>query len=755
MASNSASKKIYSPASSTIGYTLAASFNENSTDTGNNASNITATASLTSEKIAFGATTNYLRIYYYDNNNYQSGTLLNTKTVNSLDKLSTVSISGTINAPHKSDGTLSCYVKATWTKGSGNYVPASDEISTGWTSLTTIPRYFSSTPSISLASKTETTATFNWSTSETCNLVRYHLNGSSSGVDVFSGSSRSGSFTVTGLTANSTNTVYVECRREDSSLWSNSNSSTFETYDYPKPLSINDFVIGDGASVKVYNPLGRTYTLEILQQTTNTLLGTYTGSYAGIINADFKTEDAISKQYASIPNSKYGFYYAKVTYENIIKTSDFDIYSIDNTDGKCDPTFTVNDWSYVANLTNLTNNNQKVIDNEATITFTIDNQAAPKLSATIREYRYFWGNKYNSSGQTTVEKGNGNILQVIAIDSRGYSTSTKLNIDENLINYFTPIVTDNVTERLNGVETDTTLTVLGEFYNNVFGTNGVQNELTSAKYYVSTDNETWSTGYTIPTSNFVLNNNTYTLSDYQIHANGSSGGFAVGTKYYIKFELSDKINTITYSDIIVTDGKIAVDCFQDNYGNYHRGINGLADANDTLSVHGNISAEDSIKVKNSLGGSVSLDQATTSNNIMCTLPSHGGFIETRTTLYSNFSGTNGTVTLSDYPGNFDYLRIYYYVEGYFLQTMHDYFSYDGFVSEVETSNRFTHTLSTILYDYDGADSSIGTFLIVTKYYYINSLSLDIEDYEEYQMDFDLRTKDNKIFITRVEGIKVS
>lgn len=590
MASNSASKKIYSPASSTYGYTLKASFTENSTNTSNNTSNITCTASLTSDKISFAAGTNYLRIYYYDNKNHSNGTLIASKTVGSLGKQSTVSVSGTIDATHNDNGSLSCYVKAVWTKDSGSYVPASNNISTDWTALTTIARYFSRTPTLTLTSKTETTATFSWSTSETCDIVQYKIN-NGSWVDVYSGSATSGTYTITGLTANTSYTIYGDYRRKDSQQWSTwagyTVSSALTTYDYPKPTSTNDFTIGNGASVAMYNPLGRTYTLQILQKNTNTLLGTYTGTYNGVVNAEFKTADAIQRQYQSIPNSKSGTYYAKVTYGSVTKTSGDKTYSIDNTDGKCNPTFSVNNWSYVADLTNLTNNNQKVINNQATITFTVNTAATPKFSATIKEYQYKWGSKSNVSGQTTVVKGSGNILQVIAVDSRGYSTTTSLDLSNNLINYFTPTNTNATTERENGVEADTTLSLAGQLFNQTFGNTGEQNEITSAKYYVSTDNETWSTGYNITLSSFTLNENNYSLSDYQIHANGSSGGFPVGTKYYIKVELSDLIGTLTITNILVTDGKLALDVYQDNNNEYHFGINGLADPNYNLYLYGN------------------------------------------------------------------------------------------------------------------------------------------------------------------------
>ena len=63
-------------------------------------------------------------------------------------------------------------------------------------------------------------------------------------------------------------------------------------YDYPKPISMNNFIIGNGASIDLYNPLSRNVTLQILQESTNAVLGTYSGTSSGIINSEFKTDES-------------------------------------------------------------------------------------------------------------------------------------------------------------------------------------------------------------------------------------------------------------------------------------------------------------------------------------------------------------------------------------------------------------------------------------------------------------------------------
>ena len=101
---------------------------------------------------------------------------------------------------------------------------------------------------------------------------------------------------------------------------------------------------------------------------------------------------------------------------------------------------------------------------------------------------------------------------------------------------------------------------------------------------------TWTGPYTIPANDFTLDERgVYELNNELIHANGSSGGFSVGVRYGIEIILKDGngvLSTLTTSLIAISDGKIAKDVFQDGEGNYHQGINGLADENYINLIHG-------------------------------------------------------------------------------------------------------------------------------------------------------------------------
>ena len=164
MPSNSKSTTLYS--NNGYGYTLTASFTENSTSVANNTSNITCTATLTPTN-AYWSTSypSTLTIYWHDNReNYDRQVA--SISFNGLSSASDVkSASGTINVTHNDDGTLSGYAYAYFSKGSttSSWACNSGGVATDWTALTTIAR--ASTPTI-------TPSTFNIGDTITINTNR-------------------------------------------------------------------------------------------------------------------------------------------------------------------------------------------------------------------------------------------------------------------------------------------------------------------------------------------------------------------------------------------------------------------------------------------------------------------------------------------------------------------------------------------------------------------------------------------------------
>lgn len=124
-------------------FTLATSFTETGTTTSSNTSQISASASLTATTGSFDVyNAGTLSFYWYDNNENSGGKLLASVDVSTLYAPDSANVSATFSPKHKSDGSLSGYVKAVWTQNRTDYghYPASGSISTANTPLTTIPR---------------------------------------------------------------------------------------------------------------------------------------------------------------------------------------------------------------------------------------------------------------------------------------------------------------------------------------------------------------------------------------------------------------------------------------------------------------------------------------------------------------------------------------------------------------------------------------------------------------------------------------
>lgn len=144
LVSTSKSTELYSSASpSKYPYTLTSKLVENSTNNTNNTSNITITATLKANNQRWS--TSYestLSIYWYDNKT-KAETLKASINFAGLETLtSSKTATATFNVEHNTDGSLSGYAKAIFTKGSttSSNAPPSGSVKTDTVSLTTIPR---------------------------------------------------------------------------------------------------------------------------------------------------------------------------------------------------------------------------------------------------------------------------------------------------------------------------------------------------------------------------------------------------------------------------------------------------------------------------------------------------------------------------------------------------------------------------------------------------------------------------------------
>lgn len=625
---------------------------------------------------------------------YSSG-----KVYCNISKNTDTSFSGnTGNFGHNADGSLGAKTFKLTFYETANYKTYTSSYTQYFT---TYPRYFSRTPSLSLSSKTNTQFNFSWSTSENASAVYYDLYNSSGGLIASSGNlgtGTSGTFSITGLSGNTTYKVRIRATRSDSGLssesatgtyttyitptlsvsltsrtetslkikatpnvaiasksWTIKNSSgttvktststaetveftglsanttytvivsyvstsangslstsvttTFATLQYPyvSAVGTSALTIGSSQTLTLYNPLGRSVTVYMKKDSTS---GTqlYSGTTTGTSITFTPNANTL---YNTIPNSTSGSAVYYCVYSNVNVGAKTGTYKTKGTEL---PTFGTSDWSYTADLTSLTNNNQVVIPNYSTVTFTLDNVATANNGASISSYNVVWNDIVALSGTTvgttvSVSNKTSSSLSMVAKDSRGYQTTATKTLVSNatFIPYTSPIIKNISTHRTDGIQAQTTIDIDGEFYVTDFGgsTGSHTNTLYSVKYYTKLTSETnWSVAYDIPISNFTIDTTrgTFRIDDFQIHANGQSGGFTIGSRYDIKVEIKDAkglLGVVTATSSI-TDGKIARDVYQDSNGEYHEGINGRANSSYAEYIHGDMSASGQFK-KNEAG----------------------------------------------------------------------------------------------------------------------------------------------------------
>lgn len=341
-------------------------------------------------------------------------------------------LSGTCTVAHNTNGTKtlsfsgSCTLDITWSGVQLGTISGS-----GSMTLTTIPRY--ATAKQSLSSRTETTAIMNWSSDSTIDYIWYSTNNGSSwkGVNVTDGTS--GSYTISGLTANTTYQVKTRVRSKASQLTTDSSALSVTTYAYPYCNSMPNFTIGNTLKLGFYNPLGRSITVNILgadgsQISNDTTTGTSISGYAGSV--------VVNRLYASIPNSKSGTYRVKVTYGSNVTTKTGGKYTVNT--NKCLPTLeTIAYADTNSTTTAITENNQQIIRNNSNITFTLSTFTAlnsatlSSVAVTINAVTKTASLSGTTQSSATIDFGTINVssdidASIVVTDSRGITkTYTK------------------------------------------------------------------------------------------------------------------------------------------------------------------------------------------------------------------------------------------------------------------------------------------------------------------------------------------
>lgn len=348
-------------------------------------------------------------------------------------------LSGTQTIQHNADGTKTiafsgkCQLDINW-----GGVQIGTISGNGSMNLTTIPRY--GVVSQSLSAKTETTISVNWSSDAVADFMWYSTDNGSTWTEADIADASKGSYTISGLSANTTYNIKTRVRRKDSQLTSDSPTLAVVTYAYPYASSMPNFTIGASLTIGLYNPLNRTVTVALIGSD-NSQIAIETATSNQITG--YASETAINGLYASIPNSKNGTYKVKVTYGTNSSTKTGGAYSVN--ENVCMPLIGGVAYRDTNNATiALTGNNQDIVRNHSTVQFTASDLNGQRSASIVscrvtvngETYAMALSGTSATGGNATIDSGMDLAATITVTDSRGLSTSKKMSV--NMLDWYIP-----------------------------------------------------------------------------------------------------------------------------------------------------------------------------------------------------------------------------------------------------------------------------------------------------------------------------
>ena len=283
---------------------------------------------------------------------------------------------------HNVDGTKTITISArangtasTW--GPSASTSSSDDcVASAAITLDTIPR--GATISQNLGGKTETTLTINWSTDDTVDKLWYSIDNGGTYTAVSIASSSSGSYTITGLTANTTYPIKTKVRRKSTQVTSESSALSVKTYNWPYASVMPDFVIGASVTVTVYNPLSRTVSVRLMDSS-NTVLATVSVSGTSAV---FDTSSIADTLYATIPNAVSGTYKVRCVTDGHTINKTGGTYSVNP--AVCAPEITAVAYADInATTIALTGDDQDIVQSHSQVEYTATGLTAKKSASLV------------------------------------------------------------------------------------------------------------------------------------------------------------------------------------------------------------------------------------------------------------------------------------------------------------------------------------------------------------------------------------
>lgn len=208
----------------------------------------------------------------------------------------------------------------------------------------------------------------------------------------------------------------------------------------------------------------------------------------------------------------------------------------------------------------LTNNNKSFIKghSNAIISIPIKYKATGKKGAYIKSYKAIIGDIQQNANEIEedivfkpINKVSSNQIIVYAIDSRGNESEKVIKYPDEFINYNDITINSiEVSREEGGISESAILNFNGTFFNETFGSNGVQNKI-KGFYLYNNNSSSDSTEYT--EIELIIEDNNYSFSG-KIKGDLGAFGFNVENEYVISIKIVDLLNTKgkTDSDLLLS-----------------------------------------------------------------------------------------------------------------------------------------------------------------------------------------------------------
>lgn len=374
-----------------------------------------------------------------------------------------VLISKTQIVPHNDDGSKTIFVSAsitleiTWSGIWVGKIQGADAIT-----LTKIPRTALVTQT--LADRTETSLTINWSTNEVIDRLWYSSDNGSTWTQETITEGRVGSYVIENLTVGTEYNIKTKVRRKSNQLVSESSTMVASTYRYPYAELMPDFTIGVPLLLTIANPLNHTITVELIDSNNNSVKSQ---EATGSIVLGFNDTDTQNALYQSIPNSKRGQYKIRVTYNSHVSTNTGGYYEVN--ESQCSPSFgTVSYRDINQTVVAITQDDQKIVQNHSIVRYGITGMSAQKYASISSCSVLVNGNNYNltitgasaNGGDAAISSGVDTWAKFSLTDSRGITATTWKKI--TILKYKAPTAIITL-KRQSNFYTDTDLKVNADY----------------------------------------------------------------------------------------------------------------------------------------------------------------------------------------------------------------------------------------------------------------------------------------------------